>query len=248
MESLHDVDAWLAELADRPRVFNHNLRLRAGEFSGYELVNEARLAGSNGVTEHVYIYAKRKAATETLLRVSVAEHPDARHALLALAETLDNSMNPEAARAGGKLGRLADVGFALRSEGEGKGDGKGLGGALLGVGNVSLSVRSVGKAATDVTGASETLAKRLAAPPDKAAQRAGHAAALPPPRAQMRAGEVLTLIEHLPEGGPAAERIQVIAPQGELRREGMSLVYVATGSEAPQIAGFTYTQGQADAR
>jgi hypothetical protein len=242
MQPPHDIDAWLAETAGRPRVFNHNLRLRAAEFSGYELVNEALIAGSNGSAEHVYIYARRKAATETLLRVSVAEHPDARHALLALQETLDNSMNPEAARAGGKLGRLADIGFALASED----DGKGLGGAVLSVGNVALSVRSVGKAPADVSAAAEHVGKLLVTPPAKSSQRAGHAAALPPPAATMSAGEVLTLIEHLPEGGPAADRIQVIAPAGELRREGDALVYVATDSGAPQIAGYTYAQGQTD--
>lgn len=241
MQSHHDIDAWLAEMTGRPRVFNHNLRLRAGEFKGYELVNEARIAGSNGIAEHVYIYAKRKAATETLLRVSVAEHPDARHALLALIEALDNSMNPEVARAGGKLGRIADIGFALGSEGEGK--GMGLGGALFGVGNVALSVRSVGKAAADVSAAAERVGKLLVTPPDKSTQRAGHAAALPPPAAKMRAGEVLTLIEHLPDAGPGADRIQVIVPSGELRREGDSLVYVATADGSPQIAGYTHTQG-----
>lgn len=239
MESHHDVDAWLAETAGRPSVFNHNLRLRAGEFKGYELVNEARIAGSNGSTEHVYIYARRNAATETLLRVSVTEHPDARHALLALQETLDNSMNPEAARASGKLGRLADIGFALTSEGT----DKGLGGALLSVGNVALSVRSVGKAATDVSAAAERVGKLLITPPDKNTQRAGHAAALPPPAAKMRAGEALTLIEHLPDSGPGADRIQVIAPAGELRREGASLVYVAAADGSPQIAGYTHSQG-----
>jgi hypothetical protein len=247
MQSPHDIDAWLTETAGRPRVFNHNLRLRAGEFSGYELVNEALIAGSNGSAEHVYIYARRKAATETLLRVSVAEHPDARHALLALQEMLDNSMNPDAARAGGKLGRLADIGFALAGEGEGKAEGKGLGAAVLSVGNVALSVRSVGKAPADVSAAAEHVGKLLVTPPAKSSQRAGHAAALPPPAARMSAGEVLTLIEHLPEGGPAADRIQVIAPAGELRREGDSLVYVAADSGAPQIAGYTYAQGRPDA-
>jgi hypothetical protein len=240
MESHHDVDAWLAELAGHPSVFNHNLRLRAGEFKGYELVNEVRIAGSNGCTEHVYIYALRKAATETLLRVSVTEHPDARHALLALQETLAHSMNPEVDRAGGKLARLADIGFALAGEDK----GKGLGGALLSVGNVALSVRSVGKAAADVSAAAEHVGKLLVTPPDKSTQRAGHAAALPPPAAKMRAGETLTLIEHLPDTGPAADRIQVIAPAGELRREGDSLVYVAAADGSPQVAGYTHSQGQ----
>lgn len=244
MESHHDVDAWLAEMAGRPRVFNHNLRLRAGEFTGYELVNEALIAGSNGTTEHVYIYALRKAATETLLRVSVAEHPDARHALLAMIEALDNSMNPEVARASSKLARLADIGFALASEG----DDKGLGGALLSVGNVALSVRSVGKASADVSAAAERVGKLLGTPPDKSTQRAGHAAALPPPATKMRAGEVLTLIEHLPDTGPGADRIQVIAAAGELRREGDSLVYVAAADGSPQVAGYTHTQAQPDTR
>ncbi|HET7791896.1 MAG TPA: hypothetical protein VFL64_00805 [Rhizobacter sp.] len=240
MASLHDVDELLGEIAGRPSVFNHNLRLAASEFSGYELVNEVSLAGSNGSTEHVYLYAQRKAATETLLRVSVSEHPDARHALLALIESLDNSMNPEVARAGGKLAKLADIGFVRAGEG----DGKGLGVALLSVGNAAVSVRSAGKAPADVTAAAERVGKLLGTPPDKSTQRAGRASALPPPAARMSAGEVLTLIEKLPEGGPAADRIQVIAPRGELRRDGDALVYVAVDDGSPQIAGYTHPQGQ----
>jgi len=241
MESLHDVDAWLAEIAKRPSVFNHNLRLRAGEFKGYALVNEAVLTGSNGAAEHVYIYALRNAATETLLRVSVTEHPDARHALLAMAEALDHCMNPEVARAGGKLGRLADLGFTAQGEG-----GKGLGLALLSVGNVALSLRSAGKGAADVAAPAEHVGKMLSTPPAKGAQREGQAAALPPPKVELRAGEVLTLIEHLPATGPGAERIQVIAPEGgELRREGDALVYVSTVRGSPRIEGYTHSQGEA---
>ena len=243
MESHHDVDTWLAEMAGRPRVFNHNLRLHAGEFKGFELVNEADIVGSNGALEHVYIFARRKAADETLLRVGVAEHADARHALLALRELLDNSMNPDVSRAAGKLGKLADIGFALGGEGD-----KGLGLALLNVGNVAVTVRSVGKAPVDVSAPAGLLGKILAVPPDKALLRSGRAKSLPPPGAELSAGQVLTLIERLPEAGPGADRIQVIAPDGELRRDGAALVYVATASGPPRIAGFTHAQGEARLR
>lgn len=237
MESHHDVDAWLAEIAGRPSVFNHNLRLRPSEFKGFDLVNEASIAGPNGSTEHVYIYAQRKAANETLLRVSVTEHADTRHALLALGDTLAHSMNPEVARASGKLAKLADIGFALGGERE-----KGLGLALLNVGNVSVSVRSAGREPLDVSSAASQVGKLLTSPPDKSAQREGRASVLPPPSARLRAAEVLTLIEHLPEAGPGADRIQVIANNGELRREGAALVYVARQGGPAQIAGFTHVQ------
>lgn len=238
MDSNQDVESWLAEIARRPSVFNHNLRLHAGEFRGFDLANEVTMAGSNGATEHVYLFAKRGAAEETLMRVSVCDHDDTRHALAGLRETLDHSMRPDHPRAADKLGKLADIGFALPAE-----RNEGLGAAWFSVGNVAVTMHSAGATPIDVSAAAAHLGTMLAGTPKQAALRSKRATAFSPTPVELRAGEALPLIEQLPEGRPGADRIQVIAPDGEFRREGAALVYVARSSGPQRIALFTHTQG-----
>lgn len=237
MDSYQDVESWLAEMTRRPSVFNHNLRLRPAEFRGFDLANEVAMAGPNGAAEHVYLFAKRGAVDETLMRVSVCDHDDTRHALLGLRETLDNSMRPEHPRASGKLGKLADIGFALPGERD-----QGVGAAWFSVGNVAVTLHSAGATPLDVSAAAAHVGKLLAGAPDKATLKAERAKAFAPAPVELRAGDALTLIEQLPEARPGAERIQVIAPDGELRRDGTALVYVARGSGPQRIALFTHVQ------
>jgi hypothetical protein len=53
---------------------------------------------------------------------------------------------------------------------------------------------------------------------------------------------MLTLIEELPEDRPDANRIQVLAPDGEFRRDGRSLVYIARADGPQRISLFTHRQ------
>ena len=239
-------------------MFNHNPRLRSGEFRGFELVNEVAMAAPNGALEHVYVFARRGGAEEALLRVGICAHDDTRHALLALREALDHSMNPAIARAAGALGRRVDVGFASRGErgdegdkrGDKRGDERGskgaaqaLGAASFTVGNVVVTVQSAGMAAVDVAAAAAHLAKLLAVAPGKAALHSGRATSFFPAGVELRRDQALTLIDPLPEPRPGADRIQLLAPDGTFRREGAALVYIAGASGAQRVALFTHAQG-----
>jgi hypothetical protein len=237
MDSQYNVETWLDEIDRRLRVFNHNPRLVATEFKGFELANEVTMVDSRGAAEHVYMFAKKGAGDEALLRVSICDHDSAQHALMALREVLDNMMNPDIPRATDKLGKAADIGFARRGE---RGDG--LGAAVFSVGNVSITVFSAGPKPLNITMAALHVGKLLSAAPDKAAIGAGRVVPFSPAPVRLGAGEMLTLIEELPEGRPGADRIQVIAPDGEIRREGRSLVYVGRDDGPQRIALFTHTQ------
>jgi hypothetical protein len=237
MDSQHSVEAWLGEINRRPRVFNHNPRLVATEFKGFELANEVTMVNSRGAVEHVYMFAKKGAGDEALLRVSICDHDSAQHALIGLREVLDNMMNPDIPRATGKLGKATDIGFAMPGE-----RGEGLGAAVFSIGNVSITVHSAGPKPLNVTTAALHVSKLLSAAPDKAAISAERVVPFSPAPVQLGAGEVLTLIEELPEDRPDANRIQVIAPDGELRREGRSLVYVGRDDGPQRISLFTHTQ------
>ncbi len=240
MDSHQDVDSWLAEIAGRPSVFNHNPRLRSAEFRSFELVNQVTLAGANGATENVYLFARQTRGGEAVLRVAVSAHDDTRHALLALREGLDNSMNPDIPRAASRLAKLVDIGFALGAE---RGQrGVGLAAASFSVGNVSVTLNSVGESAVDVSAAATHIGKLLATPPDKTALKSGRARLFAPTDVELRAGQALTLIEQLPEARPGAERIQLLAPEGEFRRDGTALLYVARAKGPQRIELFTHAQ------
>ena len=238
MDSHRNVDNWLAEIATRPRVFNHNLHLRAGTFKGFDLVNTVTMDAPHGATETVYLYARRKGkgAADEVLRVGISAHDDTRLALLALGQALDQCMNPDLPRAAGKLGKLADIGFAVRGEH----DGKGLGAASFNVGNVTVTVHSVGAAGIDVAPAAAQLGQWLARVPDDNARRAGLVTAFAPPSVRLQVGQALTLVEQLPESRADAPRIQVLARGGELRREGAALVFVAGDGGAQDVALYSH--------
>jgi hypothetical protein len=235
MESPHNVEAWIAEVAGRPSVFNHNVRLSGSEFRGFELVNEVELTGSIGLPERVYIYARRTGEREALLRVSLSEQDDTRYGLLTLRDDLDHSMRPDPARSAGKLAKLIDVGFAQRDE-----SGAGMGAVSFTVGNVAVTLRSAGDEPVDVAAAAAQLAKMLAGPPDKASLKSGLARARKPARVDLKAGQAGTVIDALPDPVPSGVRVQLFAPDGEFRRQGNTLIYTACSDGKARIERYEY--------
>ena len=250
MDTLRLIDRWTAEITTettQPRVFNHNLQLRPGSFRGFDLVNTVAMVPPHDGTETVYLYARRatkKAQGEVLLRVGIGTHDDTRAALRALGRVLDDCMNPEIPRIDrdkGKLGKLVDIGFALRAADEaGRAAAKGLAAATFSVGNTVVTLHSVGATGVDVTPAAAQLGQWLTRAPDAKALRGGQAAAFAPGKVRLQAGQSLTLVEQLPEPGAGAARIQVLAHGGELRRDGAALVFVASASGTQDVALYSH--------
>lgn len=237
MSSPHDIDTWLAETRTRPQVFNHNPRLAAAEFKGFELANEVTMVNADGATERVYLFARKGGKDEVLLRISVCDHDSDLQALFGLRGALDHMMNPDIARAAGKGAKAAGIGFEVTGEG-----GEGAGAAMFSIGNVSVTVHSAGDKPVGVAAAAAHVGRLLAGAPDKAALGAGRVEAFSPQPVRLGAGEQLTLVEELPEDGPEAARIQVVAPDGEFRREGRSLLYLARADGPQRISLFTHRQ------
>jgi len=250
MDTHQLIDGWTAEVASdttRPRVFNHNLQLRASSFKGFELVNTVAMDAPDGAAETVYLFAPRamnKGEPERLLRVGLGTRDDTRGALLALGQVLDNCMNPDIPRLSrkkGVLGQLVDIGFALPGADQaGRSTGKGLAAATFTVGNTVVTLQSVGATVLDVAPAATQLGQWLAHAPDAKARQGGQATAFEPRNVRLQAGQTLTLVERLPEPGPGAARIQVLAHGGELRREGAALVFVADTSGTQDVALFSH--------
>lgn len=233
------LSTWIAEAAQRPPVFNHNLQLSPAQFKGFELVNTVAMAAPPGSTETVYLYARRPAGREAgLLRVSVGSHADGPAALLALGQQLEGCMNPQIPRAEGELARRAHIGFEAGATGTAQGPGGGA--ALFTVGNVTVAMASVGDEPVDVAPLAARLGRWLADPPLATALRAERATAYAPAAVRLDAGQSLTLVERLPPAAPGAPRLQARAASGTLRREGDALVYVAGKAGSHGVALFSH--------
>ncbi len=238
MNTPHDMAAWRVAAAGAPALFIHHYRMRSAELKGWELVNVANMADAPGAIEHIYMWAKKGSEGKALLRVSISEFSDVGSALLGLQGVLANSMNPDIAPAPKALAPAAGVAFAARG-GAAKGATKGakatkgdLHAAWLQLGNLSLRIDSVGDDAADVAPLVKLLATRFTNPPtDKAL--AGSQASEIQPAARARAavaGEATPLIESLAEHTQRGAWVQVLAPTGELRREGDAVVYSGPAS------------------
>ncbi len=245
MNTPHDMAAWRVAAAGVPPLFIHNYRMHGAELKGWELVNVADMADSPGATEHVYLWARKGSEGKALLRVSISEFNDTGSALLGLQSVLANSMNPDVAPAPKALAPAAGVAFAARGVATkgakaAKGD---LHAAWLQLGNLSLRIDSAGDDAADVTPLVKLLATRLTKPPtDKALAGSQASEIKPAARARVAvAGDAAPLIESLAEHTQRGAWVQVLAPTGELRREGDAVVY--SGPASGQRAARSFAVG-----
>ena len=242
----HDMGAWRVAAAGVPSVYIHNYRMLGAELKGWELVNVAEMADSPGAVEHVYLWARKGFEGKALLRVSISEFSDVGSALLGLQGVLANSMNPEVPPAPKALAPAAGVAFAARA-GATKGAPKGARGtkadlhaAWLQLGNLTLRIDSVGDDPADVAPLVKLLATRFTKPPTSAALAGAQASEIKPgARARAAvAGEAAPLIENLAKHTQRGSWVQVLAPLGELRREGDAVVYAGPAAGRRAAHGF----------
>ncbi len=239
MNTPQDMGAWRVAAAGVPSVYIHNYRMLGAELKGWELVNVAEMADSPGAVEHVYLWARKGFDGKALLRVSISEFGDVGSALLGLQGVLANSMNPEVPPAPKALVPAAGVAFAAGAgAGAGAGAIKGapkgdqgkkaeLHAAWLQLGNLTLRIDSVGDEPADVAPLVKLLATRFTKPPSSAALAGAQASEIKPgARARAAvAGDAAPLIENLAQHAQRNRWVQVLAPTGELRREGDAVLY-----------------------
>lgn len=233
MDSPYNVEEWLATTAAKRAVFNSNYRMTGTEIKGWDLVNTVPMYDKPGANEIVYVWEKRKSEGLEMIRISIAELGDRVNALHALKGTLDNAMHPQVPRSEGKLARSSDITFAERAPDAGP-----VAAIYFTVGNVEVAINSAGDKEVDVSGVAAMLGEAFGAPPKPTAIKNKRAQPLPAKRVRSGPGEPALLIDKLPEPGSAGGWVKVIAPGGELKREGDSLVYVASDGGAKEVKGF----------
>jgi hypothetical protein len=214
------------ERIDGPRIFNAGFRMVGDELAGWHLLRTMPVEASGGLRELVYVWEGPEGAGRELLRIGTAELPDWRLAHERLAAS------PGTGRANESSGSVGDIAVVERdSETD-------LPAAIaFARGNAYVSVRSAGDRVIDVTAAAERLDETMRLPPEPSAvDGAGVEEGLLEITSHEDGEErvIIDSIVHTAHGG----WLKVLAPDGELRREGDSLIYVARSVGPTRIRTF----------
>lgn len=228
IDTPYDANAWVAEATQAGRVFNYNYRMTGDELHGWELVKTVEMRTGPETSEIAYIWRKQDGDSEVVVRVDVGESKDWREAQALLQGHLQHTMRPSLPGGAGANARLGDVGFSAKAP-----DTDTEAAFFFSIGNVTLTVRSVGSRPVDVTPIAAALNRQLGQPP---------AADVPSaPRRIMR--EPLTLeknrpvpvVEPLPQPVARSGWLKLIAPVGEFRREDDRILFTPAESGQQRI-------------
>jgi hypothetical protein len=227
------VEEWAAGTTRGRHIFNYGFRMFGGELRGWEMLKSVVMESGRGVEETVYLWQRKDDPGREMVRVAVAEFPRWQLAQNRLHEVLNNSMRPEVPRATGRLAKLGDVTFAARDP---QSDVPAA--VSFTRGNACVSVNSVGERNVDVSEIVARLDRALGESPTKAEVEKGRARARAPKTASVKAGQSHVLIENLREAAPRGAWLKVIAPDGELSREGDALIYVSSQAGKKDIGTY----------
>ncbi|MET0386175.1 MAG: hypothetical protein ABW321_09470 [Polyangiales bacterium] len=219
-ETAYDVAQWATRTTLGRRVFNHNFQLTGSELPGFALIKVTTMQDSENACERVYLWQKKASHGRELVRVSVTELHHWRLAQGELHTQLTHSMRPDIPEQSGTQ-PVGDVSFAAQAP-----KSRLVSSLFFTRGNLVLHIASVGDKARDVRAIARALDAMLStwAVPSAAS---GHVTRKTLAAREHRPSEVQTL--------SAAGWLKVIAPDGELSREGESVVYTSASSGKKQV-------------
>jgi hypothetical protein len=223
MNSRYNVEEWAAGTTKGRQIFNYNFRMFGRELRGWEMHKIVTMQKNREATEKAYIWLGQKDREGEMDNISVTEVNYWRLAQKRLHDKLSNCMRPDIPRGTGKLTTLGDVNFVgrdLQSD---------IPAAIFFArGNLCISVSSIGEKDVDVSEIATTLDRALSEPPTKVQLKKEQVQRRTPEEATVKADEAFILIENLREVTPPTGWLQIVAPDGELRRKGNALIYVSS--------------------
>lgn len=223
MKTQYDTEQWAKGTTRGRHIFNYQFRLFAQEFRGMEMAKTVTMQEDRDVTERVYLWQSKKEPRREVVSVTINESHSWRLAQTQLHLKLQQCMRPSIPRGTGKLAPVGDVNFVGRVPVSNVPAS-----VFFARGNVCVSVNSVGETTIDVSKISLTLDSFLNEPPTKAqlAKKLVRTRKLKVP--SQKGKKSVTLIANLRKAAPHGEWLKVIAPGGELDREGDRLTYIST--------------------
>jgi hypothetical protein len=235
--SAYKMEEWAASTTVGRRIFNYNYRMTDTTLKGWELVNVVEAENEPGLTEKIYIWEKTGSKGKTLVRVGISEHNDWRLAQAQLQRHLMNSMRQNIPRGSGKLAKIGDVIFAGQPR-----DAKVVAATFFTRGNVTVTVSSVGETVIDISDIVRMLDRALNETPSKQEIEKGLAEELAPRSFKAMKGETVKIIDKLPEPVARSGWIKIITPDGELRREDDSVVYISPQAGEKKVEQYRIVQ------
>lgn len=221
----YDPLSWARQTSLGRRLYNHNFRMTRKGPSGWALVKEVPMGRDSKRTETTWLWQSKEAPEQALVQVNVTEAGDWRAAQQHLLLLLDHCMRPSIPRGSGDLAIVGDVAFVASDPVHDLPAS-----ALLARGNVTAAIRSVGSLTVDVSEFVKLVDKLLSAAPDRALAKSSESRTLAL-RAQEKGG-----VTELPVDLEAMDAwLKLIASDGELRRKGRAIVYVAGENGEPTV-------------
>jgi hypothetical protein len=238
MNTAYDLSEWERETTRGRHVFNYNFHLAGDEFKGWKLLKVVPLQGPGQLEEKVYLWQSQADDSREMVRISIVELPTWRLAQERLHKELGHTMRAGIPRASGKLAATGDISFV------GRDPQSDVPAAIsFARGNVHVSIASVGDRNVDVSDFAARLDRLLGEPATKADLSRGRVRARSPKTATIEAGTPHILIKNLPATAPHGQWLKVLAPDGELNRDGDALTYASQQPGKKPIATFL-TRGE----
>jgi hypothetical protein len=236
MNTQYDVEEWATGTTRGRQVFNYSYRMLGTELKGWKLLKVVSMQEGADLRKKAYLWQSTSDPEREMVRIDVTEHHNWRRAQQSLHEHLTNSMRPDIPRGTKKLAQLGDVVFAGR---EPRTDAAGV--ISLTLGNVFVTVSSVGEKTVDVSEIAARVEALLSEPPTKSQLAKGRARARTPKMAAVKENQPYLLIKELSKAAPRGEWLKVIVSDGELRREGDALIYVSPQGGKKDVRTFTFS-------
>ena len=238
MAAPYDTKEWEERTTVGRRIFNVGYRLVGTDLRGWHLVKTVPMETSRREGEFASIWVRGDDPKRFMLRVATAELSDWRAAHARLLEDLNASMRPDIPPGTGALVSLGDVNYVGRH-------------AEMDVpasisftrGNVYVTVRSVGDQTIAVGDIALRIDRMLNERPPKAQIRSRRIKAESIKVGERQARGPYPVIRRLPRAVGRDGWLQVIAPDGELRREADAIVYVAGEPGPKTVESFLRRRG-----
>jgi hypothetical protein len=216
MKNNYNTEEWAKETSLGRHVFNFNFRMFGNEISGWELIDTVVMDGESGSPEIVYMWQKTGTKGNQLIRIGISEQNSWMNAHSALKNYLDNCMHPNFPRSKNS----GDVSFASRQP-----KAKGSNAIVFTRGNMQISVNSVGNVVCEVSNIASKIDQLLYDVPKKASVDSKAAKVFRKKEATIKKRGKYAVIDAISQNKDKYGWMKIISPDGELIREGDSLIY-----------------------
>jgi hypothetical protein len=221
MNERYNVKEWETATKAGKKIFNYNYRIKGDEFDGFTLINIVHIHDEPEVKEIAYIWEKNNSKGKALIRVDITETISWKHALHHLGEHYNHCTKPNLKPEIIKTVKVGEVEYS-----ETHIDSKDIATVSFTIGNIKVSISSVGDEPVDISKQTKIIDDLLTKPQGKKDIDSGISVDLKPENITVKKDVRHVLIDQLPEAVPRGGCIKIIVPDGEVFRDGEGLHYI----------------------